>query len=90
MSYEYYLDRFTLEEMETFRQLYKIKDYDNKCKFSLRELSNKFDKRIIMNKDKLSSILKKMNSEGIIKILDSEDKKTVIEITIKDYLTNKM
>ena len=51
MSYEYYLDDFTLEELEIFRQLYKIKKDDNKCKFTLRELSIKCDKRICMNKD---------------------------------------
>lgn len=86
MSYEYYLNDFTLEELEIFRQLYKIKKDDNKCKFTLRELSIKCDKRICMNKDKLSKIIKEMNTKGIVKILKSEDKKTLLEITIKDYI----
>ena len=86
MAYNYYLDSFTLDELEVFRQLYKIKDSYGNCKFSLRELSNKCDKRICMNKDKLSKIIKKMNSDGTIKILDSENKKTVINITIRDCI----
>ena len=39
-----------------------------------------------MNKDKLSKIIKEMDAKGIVKILKSEDKKTSLEITIKDYI----